>query len=158
MPRTQSVLVDFASPEDEALRSAEREERAAIMTDSESSQTKPEYQRSDSVSNHYSYYPGGASEQSPLLSKTTDSDSDVGVFTHESDPEFHKVIKCTEEAIYSGIFPERIYQGSSGSYFVKDKTKVCVKREFNVSIFVCHVMFLDKQQSINPYYISLIHL
>jgi len=123
MPRTQSVLVDFASPEDEALRSAEREERAAIMTDSESSQTKPEYQRSDSVSNHYSYYPGGASEQSPLLSKTTDSDSDVGVFTHESDPEFHKVIKCTEEAIYSGIFPERIYQGSSGSYFVKDKTK-----------------------------------
>ncbi|KAM4635882.1 LOW QUALITY PROTEIN: phosphatidylinositol 4-kinase type 2-alpha [Discoglossus pictus] len=37
------------------------------------------------------------------------------------DPEFAEVVKRAEMAIDRGIFPERIYQGSSGSYFVKDE-------------------------------------
>lgn len=36
------------------------------------------------------------------------------------DPEFEAVVRKAEVAIERGIFPERIYQGSSGSYFVKD--------------------------------------
>ncbi|KAJ8269761.1 hypothetical protein COCON_G00123680 [Conger conger] len=36
------------------------------------------------------------------------------------DPEFAEVIRRAEQAIENGIFPERISQGSSGSYFVKD--------------------------------------
>ncbi|KAG9346945.1 hypothetical protein JZ751_005872 [Albula glossodonta] len=36
------------------------------------------------------------------------------------DPEFAKVVQRAEQAIENGIFPERISQGSSGSYFVKD--------------------------------------
>ncbi|XP_023596315.1 phosphatidylinositol 4-kinase type 2-alpha isoform X2 [Trichechus manatus latirostris] len=36
------------------------------------------------------------------------------------DPEFGAVVRQAELAIERGIFPERIYQGSSGSYFVKD--------------------------------------
>lgn len=36
------------------------------------------------------------------------------------DPEFEAVVRRAELAIERGIFPERIYQGSSGSYFVKD--------------------------------------
>jgi len=36
------------------------------------------------------------------------------------DPEFTEVIRQSEAAIDAGIFPQRIYQGSSGSYFVKD--------------------------------------
>ncbi|XP_075468483.1 phosphatidylinositol 4-kinase type 2-alpha [Ascaphus truei] len=36
------------------------------------------------------------------------------------DPEFAEVVRGAEVAIERGIFPERIYQGSSGSYFVKD--------------------------------------
>uniref|UniRef100_A0A8C2PFP6 Phosphatidylinositol 4-kinase type 2 n=1 Tax=Capra hircus TaxID=9925 RepID=A0A8C2PFP6_CAPHI len=36
------------------------------------------------------------------------------------DPEFEAVVRQAELAIERGIFPERIYQGSSGSYFVKD--------------------------------------
>ncbi|XP_068606734.1 phosphatidylinositol 4-kinase type 2-alpha [Brachionichthys hirsutus] len=36
------------------------------------------------------------------------------------DPEFRDTIRKAERAIEDGIFPERIYQGSSGSYFVKD--------------------------------------
>jgi len=37
-----------------------------------------------------------------------------------NDPEFTDVIRQAEAAIDAGINPERIYQGSSGSYFVKD--------------------------------------
>uniref|UniRef100_A0ABI7YXD9 Phosphatidylinositol 4-kinase type 2 n=1 Tax=Felis catus TaxID=9685 RepID=A0ABI7YXD9_FELCA len=36
------------------------------------------------------------------------------------DPEFETVVRQAELAIERCIFPERIYQGSSGSYFVKD--------------------------------------
>lgn len=36
------------------------------------------------------------------------------------DPEFEVVVRQAEIAIECNIYPERIYQGSSGSYFVKD--------------------------------------
>ncbi|NWI56645.1 P4K2B kinase, partial [Calyptomena viridis] len=36
------------------------------------------------------------------------------------DPEFAEIILRTEQAIECGVFPERISQGSSGSYFAKD--------------------------------------
>nr|XP_023676305.1 phosphatidylinositol 4-kinase type 2-alpha isoform X1 [Paramormyrops kingsleyae] len=36
------------------------------------------------------------------------------------DPEFREIVGKAERAIEEGVFPERIYQGSSGSYFVKD--------------------------------------
>ena len=42
----------------------------------------------------------------------------VGV---EEDPEFFRLIQEAEQAIEEEILPERIYQGSSGSYFVKDR-------------------------------------
>eukprot|EP00794_Sanderia_malayensis_P005641 gene5641-6337_t len=72
------------------------------------------------TANHYSPNCG---EQSPLLSRTMDSDSDVHPHTLIDDPEFKNIYRSAEEAIYLGVLPERIYQGSSGSYFVKDKTK-----------------------------------
>jgi hypothetical protein len=40
------------------------------------------------------------------------------------DPEFSELIKDAEHAIDHNILPERIYQGSSGSYFVKNKDLV----------------------------------
>ncbi|KAM8879292.1 phosphatidylinositol 4-kinase type 2-beta isoform 1-T1 [Spinachia spinachia] len=44
-----------------------------------------------------------------------------GDFNHfPDDPEFADIIQRAEQAIESGYFPERISQGSSGSYFVKD--------------------------------------
>ncbi|KAL4640291.1 phosphatidylinositol 4-kinase type 2-beta-like [Arapaima gigas] len=36
------------------------------------------------------------------------------------DPEFMEIVRRAEQAIENGMFPERISQGSSGSYFVKD--------------------------------------
>ncbi|ESP00418.1 hypothetical protein LOTGIDRAFT_140716 [Lottia gigantea] len=37
------------------------------------------------------------------------------------DPQFEEDVRQAEIAIEANIFPERIYQGSSGSYFVKNK-------------------------------------
>ena len=40
------------------------------------------------------------------------------------DPQFSDIVRAAELAIEHGIYPERIYQGSSGSYFVKDVEEV----------------------------------
>lgn len=40
------------------------------------------------------------------------------------DPQFSDIVRAAELAIEHGIYPERIYQGSSGSYFVKDTEDV----------------------------------
>ncbi|CAG5929076.1 unnamed protein product [Menidia menidia] len=65
--------------------------------------------------------PGRNRERQPLL------DRDRGNAPREphrnefpEDPEFREIIRKAERAIEEGIYPERIYQGSSGSYFVKD--------------------------------------
>ncbi|KAM9142411.1 phosphatidylinositol 4-kinase type 2-beta isoform 2-T2 [Pangshura tecta] len=51
------------------------------------------------------------------------------------DPEFAEIVLRTEQAIECGVFPERISQGSSGSYFVKDPKGVVwlVSETFNYS-------------------------
>jgi len=38
-----------------------------------------------------------------------------------NDPEFMEVVRAAESAIEQAVYPQRIYQGSSGSYFVKDQ-------------------------------------
>lgn len=40
------------------------------------------------------------------------------------DPHFSDLVYSAEIAIDGGIYPERIYQGSSGSYFVKNPANV----------------------------------
>ncbi|EDO35290.1 predicted protein [Nematostella vectensis] len=52
------------------------------------------------------------------MESTSDSEYSCNVI---DDPEFASVIRAAEQAIDAGILPERIYQGSSGSYFVKNK-------------------------------------
>jgi phosphatidylinositol 4-kinase type 2 len=42
------------------------------------------------------------------------------------DPLFSDLVRQAEVAIDNGIYPERIYQGSSGSYFVKNPTGVSI--------------------------------
>ncbi|XP_004038549.2 phosphatidylinositol 4-kinase type 2-beta [Gorilla gorilla gorilla] len=53
----------------------------------------------------------------PAVSVTTGT-SEMNAFL--DDPEFADIMLRAEQAIEVGIFPERISQGSSGSYFVKD--------------------------------------
>uniref|UniRef100_A0A665WGI4 Phosphatidylinositol 4-kinase type 2 n=1 Tax=Echeneis naucrates TaxID=173247 RepID=A0A665WGI4_ECHNA len=58
-----------------------------------------------------------SSDKDTLASPGTNS----GDFNHfPEDPEFADIIQRAEQAIENGVFPERISQGSSGSYFVKD--------------------------------------
>ncbi|KAG7458869.1 hypothetical protein MATL_G00225170 [Megalops atlanticus] len=57
----------------------------------------------------------------PSLSVFPATGSGTGEVNHfPEDPEFAEIVQRAEQAIENGIFPERISQGSSGSYFVKD--------------------------------------
>lgn len=64
--------------------------------------------------------PRNNSESQPLLGRM-DSHPQFNHFP--DDPSFSELIRSAELAIDSGIYPERIYQGSSGSYFVKNLDK-----------------------------------
>ncbi|KAJ8365345.1 hypothetical protein SKAU_G00141760 [Synaphobranchus kaupii] len=65
--------------------------------------------------------PGRNRERQPLLERDRgNSQRDPHCNEFPEDPEFREIIRKAERAIEEEIFPERIYQGSSGSYFVKD--------------------------------------
>ncbi|KAH8292210.1 hypothetical protein KR054_007094 [Drosophila jambulina] len=46
--------------------------------------------------------------------------------TFGDDPHFSEIVARAEGAIENGVLPERIYQGSSGSYFVRDDGHKCL--------------------------------
>lgn len=56
-------------------------------------------------------------ENQPLLGRM---ESDVTFNNFPDDPLFSDLVRQAEIAIDNGIYPESIYQGSSGSYFVKN--------------------------------------
>ncbi|KAK3530338.1 hypothetical protein QTP86_023953 [Hemibagrus guttatus] len=73
--------------------------------------------------------PGRSRERQPLLDRDRDrggSPRDPLRNEFPEDPEFREIIRKAERAIEEGIYPERIYQGSSGSYFVKDSHGIVV--------------------------------
>lgn len=67
---------------------------------------------------------GTTSEQRPLIRPTSTTSDSVGGVTNEmndfEDVAYSRIVREAERAIDSGILPQMIYQGSSGSYFVKD--------------------------------------
>lgn len=70
-------------------------------------------------------------EHQPLLNgNTSDDQMDYSDFVHlscnhfDSDPEFNDFVKKVEFAIDHNILPQRIYEGSSGSYFCKNSDNV----------------------------------
>uniref|UniRef100_F6WD84 Phosphatidylinositol 4-kinase type 2 n=1 Tax=Ornithorhynchus anatinus TaxID=9258 RepID=F6WD84_ORNAN len=62
--------------------------------------------------------PPGLGPQAPRDPLLTAGTAEMNIFLE--DPEFAEIILRAEQAIDGGVFPERISQGSSGSYFVKD--------------------------------------
>ncbi|XP_011142223.1 phosphatidylinositol 4-kinase type 2-alpha [Harpegnathos saltator] len=56
-------------------------------------------------------------ESQPLLGRL---ELDVTFNRFSDDPQFSELVWQAECAIDNGVYPERIYQGSSGSYFVKN--------------------------------------
>lgn len=69
-------------------------------------------------------------ENAPLLGDVSDnfSPDSYSPLVNEihNDSDFKNVLQSALQAIESGILPERIYQGSSGSYFVKNANGVCL--------------------------------
>ncbi|GAA27842.2 phosphatidylinositol 4-kinase type 2-beta [Clonorchis sinensis] len=63
-------------------------------------------------------------ENTPLLSSDHEQASSSSyqpiLHNNNDDPHYHQIVKKALHAIECGVYPERIYQGSSGSYFVKD--------------------------------------
>ncbi|XP_059621656.1 phosphatidylinositol 4-kinase type 2-alpha isoform X3 [Phlebotomus argentipes] len=57
-------------------------------------------------------------ESQPLLGGRDCPDTAINNFP--DDPQFSELVNQAEIAIEHGIYPDRIYQGSSGSYFVKN--------------------------------------
>lgn len=51
------------------------------------------------------------------------------------DPEFTKIIRQVEDGIEAGVYPQRISQGSSGSYFAKNAQGV--SKIFSQTCFHC---------------------
>uniref|UniRef100_A0A094ZEK3 Phosphatidylinositol 4-kinase type 2 n=1 Tax=Schistosoma haematobium TaxID=6185 RepID=A0A094ZEK3_SCHHA len=78
-------------------------------------------------------------ENAPLLGDVSDnfSPDSYSPLVNEihNDSDFKNVLQSALQAIESGILPERIYQGSSGSYFVKNANGVVrlVSESFNYS-------------------------
>lgn len=62
-------------------------------------------------------------ESQPLLGGR---DHEITYNQFPDDPHFSDLVYSAEIAIDGGIYPERIYQGSSGSYFVKNPAKKVV--------------------------------
>lgn len=62
-------------------------------------------------------------ESQPLLSRM-DHEFLCQCNTFRDDPQFSQIIREVELAIANGIAPERISQGSSGSYFVRNEDMV----------------------------------
>jgi len=69
-----------------------------------------------------------ASEQRPLIDRAVTSTSETANertgMNEFDDAAYSRVIREAERAIDSGIYPHLIYQGSSGSYFVKNTKRV----------------------------------
>lgn len=73
------------------------------------------------------------SENRPLLTGSgnlSDDQQNYSDFVHlscnhfDNDPEFNDIVKQVEFAIDHNILPQRIYEGSSGSYFAKNPSYV----------------------------------
>jgi len=67
--------------------------------------------------------PCSSHENQPLLSKRS-QDDDTNIFP--DDHQYQDLIRKAERGILQGVYPSRIAQGSSGSYFVKDEHKKIV--------------------------------
>lgn len=67
-----------------------------------------------------SCYPARDRENQPLLKKMDYDTASIIINTFQDDPEFQAMVNEAENAIERGVYPQRISQGSSGSYFVRN--------------------------------------
>jgi len=68
--------------------------------------------------------PSPSQENQPLLSRSRGESDFINHFPDDRD--FQEVVRQAERAIDQGVYPTRIAQGSSGSYFVKDENRATI--------------------------------
>lgn len=92
-----------------------------------------------------------ASESQPLLKRMDTNDS--GDFSNyfPEDPEFTNLLREAEIAIEQEIYPERISQGSSGSYFVKALDQVGYHQISDVTGLIISLDSHDVQRKIGVF-------
>ena len=75
---------------------------------------------------------GQLNSQTDLITDVIDDSSYIHLSCNHfpDDIQFNEIIKEAELAIDNNILPERIYQGSSGSYFVKNRNLVVTLSNF----------------------------
>ena len=93
----------------------------------------------DKISHHGEYQ--------PLLTNSgaemTDDQMENSDFVHlscnhfDNDPEFNDIVRKVEFAIDHDILPQRIYEGSSGSYFAKDSDYVGIIHFISLELMSC---------------------
>ena len=67
----------------------------------------------------------------PLLPRAPEIEYGFFENNFPEDPIFQDIVRESEDAIDCGRYPERIYQGSSGSYFVKSIANVSLHLYLN---------------------------
>lgn len=82
----------------------------------------------------------GNEEHSPLLASRVEHEYGLFENNFPDDPDYQEVIRGAESAIEEGFLPERIFQGSSGSYFVKnqDGVRICISMLLKKSMLHNH--------------------
>lgn len=72
------------------------------------------------------------------------------------DPLFSDLVRQAEIAIDNGIYPERIYQGSSGSYFVKSPAAVSITlfNLYHITVSVLGIQMISSVFSLSTCGIS----
>ena len=100
-----------------------------------SQQQQQQHQQKQAHSNNSASYAkktrtNSQGEYQPLLTNSgaelTDDQMESSDFIHlscnhfDNDPEFNEIVKQVEFAIDHDVLPQRIYEGSSGSYFAKN--------------------------------------
>jgi len=92
-------------------------------------------------------------ENTPLLARSGEHDLIAYYNNFPEDPEYSALLVEAETAIDHGIYPERISQGSSGSYFVKNLEGVCIKW---CSHILFYILIEDKQVSFEQNNLALV--
>ncbi len=102
--------------------------------DNESSDNETSILRANGSPASHRKYTKRSNESQPLLTSFSENETGhdflhLSCNTFPDEPEYSELIERAEIAIDHNILPQRIYQGSSGSYFVKDISLVIIEKQ-----------------------------
>lgn len=120
---SDSALINVADDDNEEADNNPFSHNANHRTDSYQECSRPNHGPRSPTGSGGRGSGAGAKESSPLLGPK--HEHETGFWnSFPDDPRFEELVRQTEDAIEHNVFPQRIYQGSSGSYFAKSREGV----------------------------------